>query len=61
MKKKDFSIRITKSSKPGGQNVNKVETCVIITHVPTGLQEMCQDSRSKNRNLKIAKEDWIKK
>jgi peptide chain release factor 1 len=58
---KNFDIRITRGHGPGGQHKNKVETCVIITHVPTGLQEMCQDSRSKNRNLKIAKERLDKK
>lgn len=53
---KDFDIKFTKGSGPGGQHKNKVETCVVITHIPTGLQEKCQDTRSKVRNLKIAKE-----
>lgn len=53
---KNFDIKFTKGSGPGGQHKNKVETCVVITHIPTGLQEKCQDTRSKERNLKIAKE-----
>jgi len=58
---KDFDIKFTKGSGPGGQHKNKVETCVVITHIPTGLQEKCQDTRSKERNLKTAKERLIKK
>ena len=52
---KEFEIRYTRGSGPGGQHRNKVETCVIITHIPTGLQEKCEDTRYKNRNLQIAK------
>lgn len=58
---KDFNIRVTRGHGPGGQHKNKVETCVIVTHVPTGLQEKCQDTRYKSRNLKIAKERLDKK
>ena len=61
MNNKDLHIIYTKGSGPGGQHRNKVETCVVITHVPTGLQERCQDTRSKSRNLKIAKERLEKK
>lgn len=56
MNSKDFDIRITRGSGPGGQHKNKVETCVIITHLPTGLQEKCQDTRSKIKNIEIAKQ-----
>lgn len=56
MEDKDLDIRITRGSGPGGQHKNKVETCVIITHMPTGLQERCQDTRSKIKNIEIAKE-----
>ena len=52
----EFEVKFTHSSKPGGQNVNKVETCVVVTHIPTGLQERCQDTRSRERNLNLAKE-----
>jgi peptide chain release factor 1 len=54
MEKKDLKISYTRGSGPGGQHKNKVETCVTVTHLPTGLSERCQDTRSKNRNLKIA-------
>lgn len=56
MDSKEFDIRITRGSGPGGQHKNKVETCVIITHLPTGLQEKCQDTRSKIKNIEIAKQ-----
>ena len=56
MEDKDLDIRITRGSGPGGQHKNKVETCVIITHIPTGLQEKCQETRSKIQNLELAKE-----
>lgn len=61
MEDKDFDIRITRGSGPGGQHKNKVETCVIITHIPTGLQEKCQETRSKLKNIEIAKERILEK
>ena len=61
MDSKEFDIRITRGSGPGGQHKNKVETCVIITHLPTGLQEKCQDTRSKLKNIELAKERLLAK
>jgi protein subunit release factor B len=45
MEKKDLKISYTRGSGPGGQHKNKVETCVTVTHLPTGLSERCQDTR----------------
>jgi peptide chain release factor 1 len=56
MEDRDLKIIFTRGSGPGGQHKNKVETCVVVTHVPTGLQERCQDTRSRERNLNLAKE-----
>jgi len=56
MKNNDFKITYTRGTGPGGQHRNKVETCVIIKHIPTGLQEKCEDTRSKHRNEKLAME-----
>lgn len=61
MKDEDLHVIYTKGSGPGGQHKNKVETCVVVTHIPTGLSERCQDTRSKSRNLKIAKDRLQKK
>ena len=61
MEHKDLKIIYTRGSGPGGQHKNKVETCVVVTHVPTGLQERCQDTRSRERNLNLAKERLARK
>jgi peptide chain release factor 1 len=50
---KDIEYRYTKGQGPGGQNKNKVETCVIATHVPTGIQVRV-DGRSREQNQKRA-------
>jgi len=50
---KDVKLETCRSSGPGGQNVNKVETAVRGTHQSSGLQVMAMDSRSQLENKKL--------
>ncbi|MET3037911.1 peptide chain release factor H [Chryseobacterium sp. NRRL B-14859] len=51
---KDIRFQTTRSQGNGGQNVNKVNTAVRATHLPTGLSVFVQDSRSQLENKKLS-------
>ncbi|MGD0781968.1 MAG: peptide chain release factor-like protein [Candidatus Aminicenantales bacterium] len=51
----DLIEKFVRSQGKGGQNVNKVETCVYLKHVPTGIEVKCQQERSQALNRFLAR------
>jgi len=61
LKESDFEESFIRSGGSGGQNVNKVSTCVVLRHRPTGLEVKCQRERSQALNRYLAKRLLIDK
>ncbi len=61
VREEDLEETFVRSGGNGGQNVNKVATCVMLLHRPTGLAVKCQETRHQGRNRELAREQLLTK
>ena len=55
IREQDLEEQFVRSGGAGGQNVNKVSTCVILTHRPSGVTVRCQEERTQGLNRFLAR------
>lgn len=58
---RDLREHFVRSSGPGGQRLQKVSTCVVLKHIPTGIEVKCQKERSQALNRFLARRILIEK
>ena len=61
IKEADLTEKFIRSSKAGGQKVNKTSSCVYIKHRPTGIEVKCQQERSQALNRFLARRILVNK
>ncbi len=61
LREEDVEESFVRSSGSGGQNVNKVSTCVVLKHIPTGIIVKCQKERSQALNRFFARRRLLEK
>lgn len=55
VQERELEESFIRSRGPGGQNVNKVATCVVVRHRPSGIEVRCQQERSQALNRFLAR------
>ena len=61
IREQDLEERFVRSSGAGGQNVNKVSSCVVLYHRPSGIRVKCQQERSQALNRFLARRILVEK
>jgi len=61
VREEDLIEKFIRASGPGGQNVNKVATCVYLKHLPTGFEVKMQKTRSQAMNRFLARRELLRK
>ena len=61
IREEDLDESFIRSGGKGGQNVNKVSTCVVLVHRPSGIQIKCQQERTQGLNRYLARKLLVDK
>lgn len=61
IREEDLDEQFVRSGGQGGQNVNKVATCVVLVHRPSGTQVKCQMARTQGMNRYLARKQLAEK